>query len=131
MIELPSLSKEFDKFGWTGEIVPGEVTSSGGHIVAMFALKMNEYHNTPPTDLWDFYIKPALKSMASKLNEYADKVCVRTPSLPPDNAVVAAAFISADGRIPFRMMVIHRGPTDSMPEDHMLFTIDILTQKVD
>lgn len=130
MVELPSLSKEFDNFGWTGEIVPGEVTRNDGHFVALFALNMNEYRNTPPSDLWDFYIKPALKSLASKLNEYAEKVCVRTPSLPPESAV-SAAFISADGRIPFRMMVIHRGPTDATPEEHMLFTIDILTQKVD
>lgn len=130
MVELPSLSKEFDNFGWTGEIVPGEVTSSDGHFVVLFAMSMSEYHNTPPSDLWDFYIKPALKSLASKLNEYADKVCVRTPSLPPKNTV-SAAFISADGRIPFRLMVVHRGPSDSMPEDHMLLTIDIITQKVD
>jgi len=127
--ELPSLSKELDKF-LVSEIVPGEVTTEDGHFYAVFSLSLKEYANTPPLDLWAFHIQPALEMMAKGINEYASKLAVRTPALPPEN-VVTAAFISADGKVPLRMMVMHRVPSDSLPEEHMLFTIDALTQKVD
>lgn len=125
--ELPSLSKELDKF-LVSEIVPGEVTTEDGHFYAAFALSLKEYANTPPLDLWAFHIQPALEMLAKAINEYASKLCVRTPGLPPENAVTAA-FISSDGKVPIRLMVIRREPSANFPDDHMLFTIDILTQK--
>lgn len=128
-IELPSLSKELDKY-LECEIVSGEVTSEEGHFYVAFSLTSKEYANTPPTDLWSFYIAPALKDVSLELNKFA-KLAVRTPELPPkDTPGLLAAFISADGKVPARMMVLKREPSPSFPDPHVLFTIDFLTQKV-
>lgn len=130
MTELPSLSKELDKYVKI-DVVPGEVTSNDGHYYVAVMLDEKEYANTPPCDLWDFHIAPALKNLASHLNNKHKKVCVRHLPLPSERTVgVVAGFISADGKIPTRMLVMFREPDDANNVRRYIITIDIMLQEV-
>lgn len=126
--ELPSLSKELDKH-LTSEVVPGEVNEVRAHYVAMFMLEEREVANTPAPDLWSFHIQPALKSLAAKLNTIPKGTTRRLPLPPEGTSGVAGAFISADGKLPLRFMVLYRGPDAEMTVGRYIYTIDTLFQE--
>lgn len=130
MTELPSLSKELDKY-LKIDIVPGEATDPKGHYYVSMMLDEKEYANTPPGDLWDFHIAPALRNLAKHLNEKHRKVCVRQFALPPEKTKgVAGGFISADGRVPLRLLILYRPPDKANNVGRYLITIDTMLQEV-
>ena len=106
MHELPSLSLHLDKL-LTVNVDPGEPEDSLGHLMTGWTIPDSVYPNTPPMDLWAFYIVPALKALAEEINSHGD---FRTKPLKlsvinPKNVV---GFLSADGKVPVRLTIAHQ-----------------------
>ena len=121
MSELPSMSLYLDK-KLTVNVVPGEVVGESGHLITMWSIPDREYANTPPGDLWDFYIKQRLDALAEKINSGGD-FCTRSLPLPPKGAG-AIGFLSADGKVPVRLLIGRRQSDESGPSRH-LFILDL------
>jgi len=130
MTQLPSLSKEFDKY-LALTVVDGEVTDKQAHRLVSDLIEEREYLATPPTDLWAFHIVPCLKALARKVNELNDRVCVRGLPLPPQGAGrVVGGFISADGKVPLRMLIMYMPSDEVSNVGRYILTIDTMIQEV-
>jgi hypothetical protein len=129
MSQLPSLSKELDKYICV-RVVPGEVTDKKAYKCVATLIEEKEYMNTPTPDLWDFHIVPMLKKLARVLNEI-DAGCVRYLPLPPEKTPsVAGAFISADGKIPLRFVIMYMPADNVSAVGRYILTIDTMFQEV-
>lgn len=127
--ELPSLSKELDKY-LAVRVVEGEVKDPvNNRYIALFILDDKENANTPAPDLWSFHIVHALKKLAAKLNEF-ERIWVRALPLPEEGPPVVASFLSTDGKIPIRLTVTHVAPGDVTPEGRYMYFIETIAEGV-
>jgi hypothetical protein len=120
------MSRYLDK-NLTVNVVPGEVEGDAGHLITMWNIPDTEYANTPPRDLWYFFITKYLYALAHAVNKLGD---VRTKSLPlpPKNASVVG-FLSSDGKIPVRLLIGRRPAEGDLPARH-LFVLDLYAMGV-
>lgn len=117
------MSKYLDK-KLTVNVVPGEANDTG-HLFVMWAIPDTEYANTPPGDLWAFYIKQHLSALAEFINNGGD-FTTRALAMPPKGSGVIS-FVSSDGKVPVRLTVSRRIADELGPDRH-LFTIDLYAQ---
>ena len=124
MRELPSMSRYLDT-QLTVNAVHGEVDSEIGHLFTMWSIPDTEYANTPPKDLWDFYIKQHLNALAEFINNGGD-FTTKAVALPPKHSGVLS-FVSPDGKVPVRLTVSRRIEDELGPDRHV-FTLDLYAQ---
>jgi hypothetical protein len=110
----------------TVNAVHGEADHTG-HMFVMWSIPDTEYANTPPKDLWAFYITQHLNALAEFINKGGD-FTTKALAIPPKGSGVIS-FVSSDGNVPVRMTVSRRIADELGPDRH-LFTLDLYAQPI-